>query len=96
MNIKNVNNHSNEFINTLIDFYGKTGDPNNALNIFNKISRNEKEDIVSIRAMMNAYNHNEEYHKSISLYQKYNNNDNIKHNDVSNILFIKACINIAD
>ena len=40
--------------------------------------------------MMNAYNNNEEYSKSISLYEQYN----VEHNDVTNRLFIKACGNI--
>eukprot|EP01084_Bolivina_argentea_P118169 209721_1 len=62
--IKDINNHSTEFINTLIDFYGNTGDINNALNIFHNMPQNKK-DIVSIGAMMNAYNNNEEYNKTI-------------------------------
>ena len=40
---------------------------------------------------MNAYSNNEEYNKVILLYEQYIDNPN----DISNTLFIKACINIA-
>ena len=96
INIKNktdVNNHSIEFINTLIDFYGRIGDINNALSVFDNILENKK-DIITINVMMNAYNNNQEYNKTISLYEKYNNK--YTHNDVSKLLFIKACINNND
>ena len=42
--------------------------------------------------MMNAYNHNKEYNKTISLYQQ----DNREHNHISNTLVIKACSSIGD
>ena len=39
--------------------------------------------------MMKAYNKNVEYNNAILLYEQYNG----QHDDVSNILFVKACNN---
>ena len=41
-------------MNTLIDFYGEIGDVNNAINIFNNITENNK-DIVTINVMMTYF-----------------------------------------
>eukprot|EP01084_Bolivina_argentea_P218529 370816_1 len=88
-NIKDVNSHSIELITSLVDFYGKIGDINNALYIFNNIPQKNK-DITTISAMMNGCNNNGQYDKTILLYEEYNGN----HNDVSRMVFIKACINM--
>ncbi|MDY7091307.1 MAG: hypothetical protein SYR96_40310, partial [Actinomycetota bacterium] len=80
------------FINTVIDFYGKIGDVNNAVNTFNIIPENRK-NIVTINAMMNCFIDNNQNEKAISLYEQYNH---YTHDDVSNLLFIKACTNIGD
>eukprot|EP01084_Bolivina_argentea_P148414 259473_1 len=89
---KELNDHTSEFINTCIDFYGKIGDIDTALNIFNNVLQ-DKKDIISITCMMNAYNNNKKYHKAIELYEEC---DYVEHNDVSNTLFIKACGNMRD
>ncbi len=62
--LKNIRNYSIEFITTLIDFYGKSGDIINAFNIFKNGSSNNKSDIGCVTAMMNAYNSNEQYDKT--------------------------------
>ena len=48
----NINNHKIKFITSLIDLYNKSGDIDNAFNIFNNISKNTK-DFISIGSMMN-------------------------------------------
>eukprot|EP01084_Bolivina_argentea_P295019 507795_1 len=75
-------------ITTLIDFYGKMGDIDEAFNIFNNIPKN---DIMTVVVMMNAYVNNFRYNKAVLLYEQCND---IKHNDVSHMLFIKACISM--
>ena len=94
---QDINCRSVEFITTLIDYYGKIGDVDKALNVFNNLTEN-KRNIASINSMMNAYNNNKQYDKSISLHEHYvdGKHYNKHHNDISNVLFIKACINICD
>ena len=71
-------------MNTLIDFYGKIGDVNNAVNIFSNIAENKK-GIVTINAMMKCLLDNNQNEKAISLYEQYNY---YKHNDISNLLLL--------
>ncbi len=62
INIKNINI---EFINNLIDFYGKSENINDAINIFNSIP-DYKKTIVSNNSMMNAYIYNKYYDKLLN------------------------------
>ena len=51
---------------SLINIYGKIGDINNAMEVFESISDNQQ-DIISINSMMNVFNNNKQYNKSILL-----------------------------
>ncbi|MDY7091199.1 MAG: hypothetical protein SYR96_39735, partial [Actinomycetota bacterium] len=90
--IKSITNDSIEFTNSVINFYGKIGDVNNAVNTFNNIPE-DKKDIVTIGAMMKCFIDNYQNEKAISIYEQYNH---YKYDDISNTLFIKACTNIGD
>eukprot|EP01083_Nonionella_stella_P030386 83321_1 len=87
---KNISNASVQLLNTLIDFYGKCGDDNAAKRLFDNIPMHKK-DIVSVGAMMNCLITNHQSDKAISVYEQYA--ATVTHNDVSNMLFIKACAN---
>ncbi len=60
---------------------------------------NNKKNIVTIVSMMKCFIENNQNERAIELYEKYDtfkDKYNIEHNDISNALFIKGCINICD
>eukprot|EP01084_Bolivina_argentea_P312623 541245_1 len=71
----------------LIDFYGKTGDINNALQIFSNI-HSKQMNVFIIGSMMKAYNNNGYYKQSLQIYNKYEK----LQNDLCHLLAIKACL----
>ena len=76
---------------TLIDYYGKFKDINNALNIFNSIN-NKNKNIVIIGAMMETYFNCNEYIKCIDLFKNINKiNENLEINNICYIIALKAC-----
>eukprot|EP01084_Bolivina_argentea_P213568 362672_1 len=83
-----INSYDIKLITTVIDFYGKNGDINDAFNIFNKIATNKK-DIACAGAMMKCFIDNCQNDKAMQLYEQCN----YQHDDTTNLLFIKACIN---
>ncbi len=91
MNDINTGRHSLQFINSLIDFYGKSGDIGKAVKLFNDIPKYER-DLISVTAMMKYFIENAQNEKAIVLYEEYNGSND----DVSNLLFIKACGNVGD
>ena len=92
---KQYNGIHDDLSNTLLmTTNNNIGDVNNEVNIFNNIAENSR-NIVTIRiigAMMKCFIDNNHDEKAISLYEQYNGEDN----DVSDLLFIKACTNIGD
>ena len=87
--LKSTTDGNIKFINSVIDFYGKIGDINNAINTFKNMPENKK-DVVTINAMMTCFIDNNQNEKAISIYEQYND----QHDDISNTLFIKALIGI--
>ena len=88
--LQSINELSSQLINSIIDFYGKCHDIDNALKIFNLIPFDCK-DTVSINIMMNAYNNNNKSEQTIKIYEKHE--ELIDNNTTSNMLYLKACIN---
>lgn len=88
--IKKGGTQNIKLINSLIDFYGYFGDINQAIDIFNSIS-DDKKDNVSIGSMMNALLINDKNESVILLYDKYKLF--IDNDDTLLCLIIKACIN---
>ncbi len=74
----------------LIHFYGNCNDIDNAKLIFDCIDKHEK-NIVNIGAMMNVYINNKYYSDALELYDITNKQKYIVHDNVTNILAIKAC-----
>ena len=72
----------------LIDCYGHCGDIRKAKFVFDSIP-NKKKNIVFITCMMQQFMKNECHKQAIQLYEQHIT----KHDNVSNILFLKACSN---
>ena len=75
----------------LINAYGVCQSMNDAINIFNDISDNDK-DNGCIGAMMKVYVNTENYTQAFEFYEQYKQTDN----DVLHRLVLKACINTND
>ncbi len=94
-----INSHSIEFLTCLIDFYGINGNVCKAWHIFENVSPKNKLNIICINAMMACLIGNNECNKAILLFEEYyyrksgNGNGNIRCNEVSHLLLIKACAN---
>eukprot|EP01084_Bolivina_argentea_P239109 401854_1 len=91
--IKNsvINTNENVYVkNTLISIYSQCKDITNAIKVFDSIPKHKKT-IVSINAMMTCFINNKKTEKAISLYEYYSHSLNLDKDDVSNLLFIKAC-----
>eukprot|EP01084_Bolivina_argentea_P089364 161255_1 len=82
-------NHSIEFMNTLIDFYGKMNCIDIAIEIFMSIDKSLY-NVVTIGSMMNAYMNNDHYENALEL---YDNCALTVLNNVSHMLAIKCCTN---
>ena len=73
--------------NSLINAYGECKDIENALNVFNAINNNIKDEIT-LSAMMKVLINNNKSGESLRLYRKYDK----LHNEITDMLAIKACI----
>ena len=91
LNLNNINRYSIELINSLLDYFGKTGDMDQAIRIFNNINDNNK-DAVTIANIMNAYINSNQNENAIQIFESYITT----RNDVTNLMYIKACMNIFD
>ena len=89
-----INNHCIEFIDTIIEFYGNFGKVTQAKNVYDKINF-DKRDKRTINAMMKALNNNGQYWQCLDIFDEYNKKD-IDIDNVSILLYLKACININD
>ena len=91
-----VNNKKSDIqlLTTLITFYGSWSKIDTSQKILDSIQHGGK-NISCINAMMSVFNNHNKYCQSINLYQQYNGNKNfdINCNYITDILFIKACIN---
>ena len=67
LNINDINTYSNEFITSVIDFYGNYGDINAAVNIFNQIN-SSKRNLSFYSTIMKAYKLNNEFEKALDIY----------------------------
>eukprot|EP01083_Nonionella_stella_P213419 769793_1 len=76
-----------ELRNSLMDFYGHSGDITKAEKHFHVIEDSDKTS-VAINTMMNAYNANHKYDNVLSVYHRYNT----LHDHISHIEAIKACM----
>ena len=80
--------------NVLINLYGESGDIETAKQIFNSIPSRQR-DIDIVNVMMKAYLNNNFSGEAIKLYDKINkikpNKANIKTDNISHLLAIKAC-----
>eukprot|EP01084_Bolivina_argentea_P014681 27445_1 len=84
-------NHSIYIKTALIDFYGKFGQINDAMNEFNIITEQQK-NTVSLNAILTAHINNGYNQNAFELYNKYKR----LHDEVSHTLAIKACTNNMD
>ena len=87
-----------ELGNTLITFYGKIGEIEEALTIFHQIRAKNKIDMVCCNAMMQAYLHCSMNKEAIQLFfsnQMYGKSSQMV-DDVSCILALKGCSNMKD
>ena len=73
---QNVQSVSMELMNTLIHFYGELGDIDSAVKVF-KMIPDDKKNVVSITAMIKAYNKCEQYDRSMQLYEKIVNSKSL-------------------
>ena len=89
---KNINNDI-ELSNTLITFYGKIGEINNAIDMFDNID-NSKKSIVTYTAMMRGYIQNNMNEEAISLY--FDNDLEKFENNICFTIALTACSNIKD
>ncbi len=94
INASNLEDHSIQLITILIRYYGKTGDVECALDVFDRIPISKK-NTVAINVMMRCFMDNDENQKAITLYEEYEtvNINQIVVDDISHNLYIKACIN---
>ena len=86
--IKDLNEHSIELSNTLIDYHGQIGEIDEAWNIFNFLQRN----VFTIGVMMKALINNQQNNKAIELFEGCG----LSSNDTLKLLFIQACVNMND
>ena len=85
-----------ELINSIIDFYGESGDLETAQRIFRKVPI-AKRDIITIHTMMNAFCANQKESECIAMFKSvFINNDGTDHriapNHISFAIALKACI----
>ena len=86
-----VNAKDNIFIQTaLINGYALCNDSISALNTFECIPEN-KRDIICIGAMMKAFVNTNKFDQALQLFDDVSQTDNIKHDNVTYLLGIKAC-----
>ena len=93
--IKNIDKkkkrtNSIELNNTLISFFGHSGDIEQAIKIFDDININK--DNVSINNMMHAFIQNMQYEQALEVYDKFEHLTD----DISVLLAIKSCTNSDD
>ena len=76
MNIVDINQHSSEFIATLIDFYGNAGDADNALYMFELLS-DEKKDNNCVGAILNVCKNKQLYDMVMHIFDSMKDNTHI-------------------
>ena len=87
--VDNINKYSVQFITTIIDFYSKNNDIEMAQSVLEKVN---KKTAAMISPIMNYYINNNENSTAMKVYNDYNG----IHNDITNTLYIKSCINSND
>eukprot|EP01083_Nonionella_stella_P006316 18364_1 len=90
-----LDRHSNDLLNTLINFYGQYAQIDKAKHIFEHLSSNKKLDKVTINSMIKLFVNNHQNQNALHLYDKYNTRG-IFIDDVSHNLALQACINMND
>ena len=83
--------HDSQLLNAMIDFYGECGDVESAKRVFWSIA-DRKENVVSIGSMMKCLIRSGQSQKALTLHRKTSG----VHNDVTNLLALKAAVNVAD
>eukprot|EP01083_Nonionella_stella_P298828 1014203_1 len=86
--------HTIEFINTVLSFHGHMNDMDSACRMFDLIPQNRK-DVVSMNAMMKCYINNDRAKDAVLLYDDEMLNEK-KLDDISHLLYLKACISTND
>eukprot|EP01083_Nonionella_stella_P131570 399807_1 len=86
--------HTIEFINTVLSFHGHMNDMDSACHMFGLIPQDRK-DVVSINTMMKCYLNNDRSKDAVLLYEVEMMNEH-KLDDISHLLYLKACISIND
>eukprot|EP01084_Bolivina_argentea_P285726 490035_1 len=84
-------------MNTIMDFYGQTGNIKTVLKMFDNIPM-ETRDIVTVTIMMNAFCENGMNEKCIELFKCMNvfSDNGLKANDIMLAVVLKACIHETD
>ena len=88
LNINEYSKHSISFVSTLIHFYGQNNELEMAHEVFNEYQKNN----ICLSALMNCYIDNDNSDKAIRVYET----TILKYDDVTNLLYIKACNNMDD
>ena len=99
-NNNNMNKHSIQLFNSIIDFYGYFNKIDSAQHIFDSI-KDDKKDIITINSLMTILNNNGYYQQTLNVYDQYSifiKNGVYKETqkglqDVAYIAAINACIN---
>eukprot|EP01083_Nonionella_stella_P065371 171225_1 len=89
--INHVNDHSIEFINTLIEFYGYFGEMERAQHVFDSVN-GTKRNIRTLNAMLKCYCNAHQYEDAFKLFEQCP----FEYNDVSYVLYLKCCVGIGD
>ena len=77
--------NAKEYIRKILEFYVKIDYIDDAMKMFNKI---KDVDVKSVSIMMQYYVNNHKYKEAMELYERF---DSKSHDEVSNILYIRAC-----
>ncbi|CAF3825693.1 unnamed protein product [Adineta steineri] len=75
----------------LMEMYMKGGDVDSAREIFDSLKHRT---VIEYNALMTAYNNNEYPDRTIDLFNKMRENDKIKPNSMSHMLYFQACIKL--
>ena len=81
--------------NTMIDFYGRFGYIDSAIQIFEGITDSEK-DSISLNAMMTVFMEHQRESEAMSLYDRWSNGQCDLRDDTSDLLALKSCIVLND
>eukprot|EP01084_Bolivina_argentea_P247612 414241_1 len=83
---------SDQLQNTMINFYGNFDDIKNAINIFNDIQTNGKNQIINVNVMLKSFVNNGYNNQCLLLYDKYK----YLANDISHTLALKVAMDLND